>query len=127
MAGRQRPWLIAAFVFAIAGGYEFLPAKKRWLDICRQPGLHVAAGDTAVRVGFDHGLACLGSSWALMLLMFGAGVASLPRMLLLTGVMVFKRWVVEESRLSCWPGVTFLALAFLLLTDPGEMPAWLLV
>jgi predicted metal-binding membrane protein len=121
------PWLISASVFAIAGAYEFSPTKRRWLEVCRQPGLHVAARDTGVRVGLEHGLACLGSSWALMLLMFGAGVASLPWMILLTAVMVFQAVDRRGEQAVALVGVTLLALAFLLLTDPAETPAWLLV
>jgi predicted metal-binding membrane protein len=121
------PWLIAASVFAIAGVYELSPAKRRWLEVCRQPGLHVIAGETGRRVGLEHGLACLGSSWALMLLMFGAGVASLPWMISLTAVMAYQAVGRRGERTVALVGATLLIAAFLLFTDPTEMPAWLLV
>jgi predicted metal-binding membrane protein len=62
-----------------------------------------------------------------MLLMFGAGVASLPWMIVLTGVMVFQAVGRRGEHAVVPVGATLLALAFLLLTDPAEMPAWLLV
>jgi len=122
-----RPWLVAAATFTIAGVYEFSPTKRRWLEVCREPDRHIVAGEAGGRVGFEHGLACLGSSWGLMLLMFGAGVASLPWMALLTVVMVYQTVGRRGEEAIAVVGVTLLIVAFLLFTDPGEMPAWLLI
>jgi predicted metal-binding membrane protein len=122
-----RPWLVAASVFAIAGIYEFSPTKKRWLEVCRLPGQHVVPDHTALQVGFEHGLACLRSSWALMLLMFGAGVASLPWMTLLTAVMVYQAAGRRGEQAVAAVGAGLLTLALLVLLHPAGLPAWLLV
>jgi predicted metal-binding membrane protein len=122
-----RPWLVAASVFAIAGIYEFSPTKNRWLEVCRLPGRHVVADDTALQVGFEHGLACLGSSWALMLVMFGAGIASLHWMILLTAVMVYQAVGRRGEQAVAAVGAGLLTLALLVLLHPAGMPIWLLV
>ena len=88
----ERPWLIEAGVFAIAAAYQFVPLKRRTLAACRHPGSPGArlGESAAARIGLGDGIACLGSSWALMLLMFGEGLGSLGWMVVLTGVMVYE-------------------------------------
>jgi predicted metal-binding membrane protein len=122
-----RPWLVAASVFTLAGIYELLPIKRRWLEVCREPARHVMAGDPAMRVGFEHGLACLGSSGALMFVMFGAGVASLPWMILLTATMVYQAVGRRGEQAVAPIGVALLGLASLLVVNPTGLPAWLLI
>ena len=78
----ERPWLIEAGVLALAGGYQLVPLKRRSLAACRHPVAPCVSPDAVPRrrvgrLGLRHGLACLGSSWALMLLMFAEGFASL--------------------------------------------------
>ena len=89
-----RPWLIEMSMLIVAGGYQFAPVKRRSLTACRHSTDVAAAVPIttrgAARLGFHDGLACLGSSWALMLLMFGEGFASLPWMVALTAVMAYE-------------------------------------
>jgi predicted metal-binding membrane protein len=85
------PWLIEAGVLALAGAYQLTPLKRHNLEACRRPA-GVAPTPQGRRspfqLGLDHGLACLGSSGALMLLMFAEGFANLWWMVALTAVMV---------------------------------------
>lgn len=89
-----RPWLIETSVVALAGVYQLGPLKRRSLGACRHPAGLPAPGSPPsrgwFRLGVDHGLACLGSSWALMLLMFAEGFANLGWMVALTAVMVYE-------------------------------------
>jgi predicted metal-binding membrane protein len=89
-----RPWLVEGGVIALAGAYQFAPSKRAGLAACRHPARLMAEsssrGPVAFRLGLEHGLACLASSWALMLLMFAAGFANLAWMAILTGVMVYE-------------------------------------
>lgn len=89
-----RPWLIEAGVLALAGGYQFLPIKRGALAACRHRGdptpLASLPGPGAARLGLRHGLDCLGSSWALMLVMFAAGFASVWSMAAFTVLMVHE-------------------------------------
>jgi len=89
-----RPWLIEASVLALAGAYQFSPLKRHGLAACRHPAALVQDGEVEGRgsfdLGLDHGLACLGSSWALMLLVFAEGFANLAWMAALATVMVYE-------------------------------------
>jgi predicted metal-binding membrane protein len=65
----------------------------------------------AWRLGTRHALSCLGCCWALMLLLFGSGVANLAWMLVLTAVMVAEKTARWGARLSAPVGVSLLAAA----------------
>ena len=88
------PWLVQAGLLGLAGAWQFAPIKRRSLAACRHPDAASASPGHGIRApiafGIDQGVACLGSSWALMLLMFGEGVASLPWMVGLTALMVYE-------------------------------------
>lgn len=110
-----RPWLIEAGILALAGGYQFAPLKRRSLAACRHPGGSALAAPRpdggVIRSGLDHGLACLGSSWALMLVMFGEGFASVGWMAVLTGVMVYETAGRHGRRAASFVGIGLLMFA----------------
>ena len=118
----SRPWLIEAGVLALAGGCQFLPSKRQSLAACR----HLAdpassAGslvDGAARAGLRHGLDCLGSSWALMLLMFAEGFGSLWWMVALTAVMGYETAGRHGQRASAAVGIILLLAALTVLSSP---------
>jgi predicted metal-binding membrane protein len=73
---------LAAVVLFAAAGYELTAAKRTCLDSCQSPLVFVArywrpGGVGAFRLGFLHGLNCLGCCWVLMLLLFVGGVMNL--------------------------------------------------
>jgi predicted metal-binding membrane protein len=89
-----RPWLVEGGVLGLAGAYQLSPFKRRSLEACRDPA-HLVAGSATARatslgLGVQHGIDCIGSSWALMLLMFAEGFANLWWMGALTAVMVYE-------------------------------------
>jgi predicted metal-binding membrane protein len=75
--------LVTPVLLIGAGVFQLSPAKQRLLDATRH------SPDPAWR----HALRCLGSCWALMLVMFAVGVGSLAWMAVLTVVMVAERAV----------------------------------
>lgn len=89
--------LIAPGVLLLAGVYQLTPAKRACLLRCRHEGAafgaHLPASGPAgmAALGVRHGLFCLGSCWALMLLMFAAGGVHPAWMLLLTAAMTAER------------------------------------
>lgn len=113
---RHHDWLISGSLLATAGAFQFTPLKDACLDKCRHPGQFmlrfyergVAGG---FRLGARHGLFCLGCCWALMLVMFAAGVASLMWMALLTVVMVYEKTQPAGRRAVPATGVMLLTLA----------------
>ncbi len=121
-------WVIGAATFALAGGFQFSPLKKRCLKQCRGPfsffmRYYRRGVGEAWRLGLRYGVFCLGSCWALMLVMFGLGVGSLVLMALLTGVMVVEKTFPGGRRLSPVIGGVLLGLAVVWLVHP----AWLSV
>jgi predicted metal-binding membrane protein len=123
----DRPYLIEAGVLAIAGGYQFMPMKRWGLAACRQPADRAwSAGlstDGVVRFGLRHGLDCLASSWALMLLMFAEGFGSIWWMAALTGVMVYEAVGRHGQRLSTAVGIILLMVALSVLSGPLPIAA----
>jgi predicted metal-binding membrane protein len=120
-----RPWLIEASVVALAGAYQFAPLKRRALAACRNPAglLPIAAPPRrriSIELGVDHGFACLGSSWALMLLMFAEGFANVEWMAVLTVVMVYEAAGRHGQRAASATGLFLLAFATtVVLTSSG--------
>jgi predicted metal-binding membrane protein len=113
-----RPWLIEAGVLATAGAYQFLPLKRRYLAACRQPGERRMSfgsiepfGSAAIASGLRHGLDCLGSAWALMLVMFAGGFASTWMMVALTLLMVYEAVGPHGERAASLAGAGLLLAA----------------
>jgi predicted metal-binding membrane protein len=123
-----RPWLIAGSTLLLAGVFQFSPLTDRCLRECRNPGMfllrHYRRGvGEAYRLGRRHGLFCLGCCWALMLVMFAAGVASLWWMATLATVMFYEKVGRAGDRAVPMVGLLLLALAALVFTHPTWLPA----
>jgi len=83
-------------ILVAAGAYQWLPVKSACLAHCRSPlGFlmsHWRAGaDGAFRMGARHGAYCLGCCWALMCVLFVAGVMNLVRVAALSGVVLLEK------------------------------------
>lgn len=93
----QRPTLagaIAPGVVLLAGVYQLTPMKRVCLAKCRREGTVFATLTQPHNlwiVGLRHGVFCLGSCWALMLLMFAIGGVNLAWMLILGSIMTVER------------------------------------
>jgi predicted metal-binding membrane protein len=91
LASASRPF--GAVVLIVAGAYQWLPIKDSCLSQCRAPLSFVqrhggfqpqALG--SLRLGFVHGMYCIGCCWAFMLLLFVGGVMNL---LWIAALMIF--------------------------------------
>jgi predicted metal-binding membrane protein len=99
----------------IAGAYQFTPLKRHCLAKCRSPLSFIlerrrGRGDAyeAFRIGWDHGIYCVGCCWSLMLLMFLIASAHLAWMLALGTVMAVEKNMPWGARLSTPLGVLLL-------------------
>jgi predicted metal-binding membrane protein len=122
-------WYIAGSALLVAGAFQFTDLKERCLKECRHPGVYLlrhyrrGVGD-AFRMGAGHGVFCLGCCWALMLVMFGAGIANLLWMAPLTVVMWIEKAGPRGDRLTIPLGVLLLGLGALVMLQPAWLPAY---
>jgi predicted metal-binding membrane protein len=89
-------WAIAPSVLLLAGAFQFTPLKDACLRACRHPASfihrHYRRGPRGgFALGMRHGAFCVGCCWALMLVMFAVGTASLIWMAALTALMVHEK------------------------------------
>ncbi|GAC1451937.1 MAG: DUF2182 domain-containing protein [Steroidobacteraceae bacterium] len=82
-----------AVLLVAAGAYQWLPFKDSCLSQCRAPlsfvqrhGGFQPQAPGSLRLGFTHGMYCIGCCWALMLLLFVGGVMNL---LWIAALMIF--------------------------------------
>jgi predicted metal-binding membrane protein len=121
------PWTIAGGVLLAAGAFQFTALKDRCLRQCRNPGAFLLTRyrrgtASAFRLGRDHGVHCLGCCWALMLVMFAVGMASLWWMALLTALMVLEKTAPQGARTVPVTGLVLLAWGGLVLAHPAWLP-----
>jgi predicted metal-binding membrane protein len=110
-------WLGAA-VLVVAGLYQFSALKQRCLSGCVAPMTwflrHWRDGNTgAVRMGLLHGGTCLGCCWALMLLGFVGGLASIGLMVVAAVLMALEKLPAVATRFTIPLGVALLAAGVL--------------
>ena len=125
-----RPWLIGGTALVIAGEFQFSGLKDRCLAKCRHPGGYLMAHyrrgpGGAFRLGLGHGLFCLGCCWALMLVMFGAGVGALWWMAGLTAVMVYEKVGRHGATTVPVVGILLLGAGILQLAHPSWLGSML--
>lgn len=109
-------WAIGAGVFALAGAFQFSALKYRCLEKCR-PTLSFVIEHwqgrrerrQALRMGWRHGVFCVGCCWALMLLMFVVGTGNVGWMLLLGAVMAAEKNLPSGRRLRIPLGLGLIA------------------
>jgi len=128
-----RPWLAAhatlipAGTLALAAIYQFTPLKDACLKACRHPGMYLMRSYrrgalNGLRIGFGHALYCLGCCWALMLVMFAAGVAHLAWMGVLAAIMFVEKATPAGNRIVAPVGAALGILAGIALVAPGAIP-----
>jgi predicted metal-binding membrane protein len=116
-------WLLAAATLVLAGTYQLLPMKRRFLDACRVPAITAHTGRGGASTGVAHAVDCLGASGPLMLLMFAAGFASLAWMVGLALLMFYEVRGARSAVVVRASGVLLIWLA-LLTSMSGVVPGW---
>lgn len=119
LAGRG--WVIGAAVLAGAGAFQFSALKYRCLERCRTPFAFVnerwhgrSPRREALTIGIDHGIFCVGCCWALMAVMFVAGMGNLGWMLVLAAAMAAEKNLAWGRQLRTPLGLGLIAWAGIL-------------
>lgn len=91
--GDSMSTVLSAGLLALAGLYQFSPAKEACLSKCRAPFTFFMQyfEEGPWRNGLRLGAVCLGCCWALMLLAFVGGVMNIAFMGLATIIMVLEK------------------------------------
>jgi predicted metal-binding membrane protein len=116
----ERSWAIGGSVLVLAGLFQFTSLKDACLDKCRHPAQfltrHYRRGPAAgFELGARHGAFCVGCCWALMLVLFAAGMTSLLWMAALTALMIHEKTRPTGARAVPVTGVALLAAASVVL------------
>lgn len=106
--------MMAGTVLLLAGAYQFSQLKYACLTKCGRPMPFLLANwtDRPLRVfkmGLTQGLYCLGCCWALMLVMFVAGLMNLAWMAIIGLVMMLEKTLSDASLISRAVGVMLVA------------------
>jgi predicted metal-binding membrane protein len=127
------PWLaahsqiVAAATLGLAAIYQLTPLKDACLKACRHPGMYLVShyrrgALNGFRLGLGHALFCLGCCWALMLVMFAAGVAHLAWMGVLALIMLVEKAAPGGERFVAPVGAGLGVLAIVALLASGSVP-----
>ncbi|MBB3189898.1 DUF2182 domain-containing protein [Halomonas cerina] len=88
--------LLSGSLLIAAGIYQWLPIKNACLEKCRAPLQFFLfrwrpGARGALQMGAEHGLFCVGCCWALMLLLFTAGVMNLLWVALIAAFVLIEK------------------------------------
>lgn len=88
--------VLSGLALLAAGAYQLTPLKQICLSKCRNPleffVIHWRTGPNgAFRMGLQHGAYCVGCCWALMLLLFVAGVMNLAWVALIAAFVLVEK------------------------------------
>jgi predicted metal-binding membrane protein len=127
LAWNQAGRYLAGGVILSAALYELTPAKSRCLRHCRNPELLTTRWRPslpgALRTGLEHGGFCVGSSWALMAVLFAVGVMNVTWMVVLA-VLVAVEKLLPSDRVAIGTTVAFIAvLGVAVALAPHQVPA----
>jgi len=103
----------AGILLVLAGAFQLSPLKNVCLTQCRTPLTFLMTAwregrAGAVAMGLHHGLFCIGCCWALMALLFVAGVMNLLWMGAITVYMAIEKIAPGGKALARWGGVALI-------------------
>jgi predicted metal-binding membrane protein len=107
----NRDWLVTSAMLVLAGTVHLGPFQRRAL----------ASARSASSPPWRYAITCLGSCWALMLVMFAVGLESLLWMALLAAVMTVERVARYGPRLAPLVGLALISAAVLAPLHPGGL------
>ncbi len=113
--------VLGGILLIVAGVYQWLPFKSACLHHCRSPlgflGSHWREGTAgALMMGMKHGLYCLGCCWALMTLLFVAGVMNLLWVAAIAALVLVEKVVPAGPWLGRIAGLTLSGWGLWMLT-----------
>jgi predicted metal-binding membrane protein len=113
--------LVAGVGLISAGLVQFSPLKRTCLTHCRNPLTYLLqrwrnGPRSGFRVGFGHGVFCVGCCWALMATTLAAGMSSIWWMVALTTATFVEQVAPRGEQISRAIGFIFIAVGCVTLT-----------
>ncbi len=101
--------ILSSIILVAAGIFQFTSLKHRCLSYCRTPIDFIHAkwkpGKTgAFRMGVENGIYCLGCCWALMVLLFVAGIMNLLWIALIASFVLLEKLLPQSKWISYTAG-----------------------
>ncbi|HEV2403919.1 MAG TPA: DUF2182 domain-containing protein [Ktedonobacterales bacterium] len=118
---------IGGSLLVVAGVYQFSPLKNMCLAKCRTPTQFLMTGwrggnGGAFRMGFTHGVFCLGCCWLLFVILFPLGMMNIAALALLS-VLIFVEKTLPVGRLiASLTGVALVGYGLLVVFVPTLLP-----
>lgn len=102
--------VLSAAILIFAGLYQFSPLKHACLRRCRTPAEFLArrwspGSAGALRMGFEHGVICIGCCWVLMGLLFVGGMMNVLWIAMLSLFVIVEKVVPQGPRFGWIGGV----------------------
>jgi hypothetical protein len=102
----------AGVTLIVAGAYEFTPLKRQFRRRCR----------ASAASGFGYGLCCAGSSIGLMATPVALDVISIPRMALITIVVLAQKPLPARAAIDMPLALAIIGLGILIILAPSSFP-----
>jgi predicted metal-binding membrane protein len=117
---------VAGGVILGAALYELTPAKSTCLRHCRNPELLTRrwrpGRSGALLMGLEHGGFCVGSSWALMAVLFAVGVMNVPWMIVVAALVAIEKLLPWDGVAIGATVVFIAALGLAVALAPDQVP-----
>lgn len=120
-----RSTMAGGSILIAAGIYQWMPVKNACLTHCRSP-LAFLSHDWregvpgAFTIGFRHGIFCIGCCWALMVLLFAAGVMNLVWVAAIAAFVLAEKLAPQGPWFSRFAGVLLFAWGtYVVVSLPG--------
>ena len=112
---RSSSSLVSGILLIAAGAYQWTPWKRACLHHCRSP-LHFIMSEWhsgalgALRMGSRHGVYCVGCCWALMAVLFVAGVMNLLWVAAIAALVLAEKMVPNAEFIGRTAGIVLMII-----------------
>ena len=117
---------IGGVILVAAGLYQLSPFKRICLSKCRSPFQFILASwrdgyGGAFRMGFEHGVFCLGCCWLLFLILFPLGIMNIAVMALVTVLIFAEKVFPIGPRIAQLAALLLIAYGVLVIFMPSSL------
>lgn len=114
-------------ILVVAGLYQLSPLKRICLSKCRTPLQFILTSwregyGGALRMGFEHGIYCLGCCWLLFVILFPLGIMNIAVMALVTVLIFAEKVFPLGPRIAQLAALLLIAYGVLVIFMPNFLP-----